>query len=237
MIDPHSLADYASDLLNTPGHPELEQRLGLYRVFLKLYEHHRELLNQILDLENTGSRSQLQHAVQYIQGVVQGQQVYLTTNLLQDGGTALVQPQQVWVIGRDRTVALSIQDKRLSRHHAAIQHIENQGFYLIDLNSTNGSFINGEPVRDCALLRDGDKIRLGSITFYFFVCRSSQMLDAVPPEVLTQINAARQKATAENNAPTRPDLDTVRIPWSAPTAAGSEETGLFLLSNQGGERR
>jgi hypothetical protein len=27
---------------------EIEQRLGLYQVFLKLYEHHRSLLDEIL---------------------------------------------------------------------------------------------------------------------------------------------------------------------------------------------
>lgn len=234
MINSHSLAEYTSELLNTPGHPELEQRLGLYRVFLKLYEHHRELLNQILELESSGSCSQRRDTTQYIQAIVHGQQVFLTTNLLPGEAKALIQPQQTWVIGRDRTAALPIQDKRLSRRHAAIQYVEDCGFHLIDLNSTNGSFINGEAIRGCALLHDGDQVRLGSITFRFFVCGSSQVLEAVPQDLLSQINAARQKLAAENNAPTRPDLDTVRTAWNTPTAAGFSQTDWFLLSKPGG---
>ena len=50
MLDSHSLAEYSSQVLNASGNTELEQRLGLYRVFLKLYEHHRSLLDEILDL-------------------------------------------------------------------------------------------------------------------------------------------------------------------------------------------
>ena len=174
MIDSHSLAEYSSHLLTASNNTELEQRLGLYRVFLKLYEHHRSLLDEILDLENTGIKSRVQASAQYVQGVIQGQQVYLTTNLLRGKSQSLTQLQNIWLVGRDSKAALSLQDKRLSRTHAVIQYVRNQGFYLIDLNSTNGSFVNGEPVRNAVLLKEGDQIRLGSISFHFYICAVTQ---------------------------------------------------------------
>lgn len=145
---------------------ELEQRLGLYRVFLKLYEHHRHLLDEILKLERTGNQTS-GLTTRCITGMVQGQRVYLITNLVDGKTRTLLQPQQIWTIGRDRQLAIPISDRRLSRQHAAIQYVHSEGFYLIDLESTNGSFVNGEPVYGRSLLRDGALVRLGSFAFSF----------------------------------------------------------------------
>ena len=230
MIDSHSLAEYSSHVLNASGDAELEQRLGLYRVFLKLYEHHRGLLDEILDLENAGSRSRSRVASQYLQGVVHGQHVYLITNLIRGKTQLLLQPQRVLVVGRDRKAALPVQDKRLSRQHAAIQYVENQGFYLIDLESTNGSFVNGEAVRHCALLKDGDQVRLGSMAFTFFICRTGKVAEPVPADLLAQVNAARLALESADATTQESSLPSVTVDWDSPltSSSSSDETSLFL---------
>ena len=193
----------ASPSSNVPaaGEPtELEQRLGLYQVFLKLYEHNRALLDEILQLEGEDGAWRTRAPWHCIQGVVHQGQVHLATNLL--GGTTriLYQPQQVWVLGRDHNTAIPITDKRLSRRHAAIQfQPETQAFYLVDLNSTNGSFVNGELVRRRIRLQDGDRVRLGSISFVFFDCRHSQQLPAIDGDLWGQINAARSEGCDSAN--------------------------------------
>lgn len=185
------LGSDSSDSLDTIENPELNRRLGLYQLFLKLYEQRRDLLDEILDLENSGNRG-LTSQFPYIQGVVFNQQIHLVTNLLEGKTQALAQPQGIWTIGRDpRQVMISIPDRRLSRCHAAIQYCGDQTFQLIDLNSSNGSFINGEVVRRIASLKDGDQIRLGSLTFRFFGCYVEQHLGDVAPELLAQINEIR----------------------------------------------
>ncbi|MGA7937576.1 MAG: FHA domain-containing protein [Kovacikia sp.] len=237
MIDSHSLAEYSSQVLSAPGNTELEQRLGLYRVFLKLYEHHRSLLDEILDLENTDDKWRARAAVRFVYGVIQGEQVHLITNLLKEKTQLLQQPQGIWVVGRDRNAALPVQDKRLSRRHAVIQHVKNEGFYLIDLNSTNGTFINGEAIRSSALLKDGDQIRLGSLAFTFFVCNACQMGDAVPIEVLDHVNAVRQTVTPDRNDISDSDdltnqdsgCSMMSIDWDTPTINSSAETSMFLI--------
>ncbi len=59
-----------------------------------------------------------------------------------------------------------IGDKSVSRHHAVIRRRLGR-FRLADLESTNGTFVNGRRVRDPAVLRRGDEIRLGSVRFVF----------------------------------------------------------------------
>ncbi len=162
---------------------ELKQRLGLYQVFLKLYEHHRGLLDEILKLESLDSPSVKGAAPRYVQGVVQNNLAYIITNIRASETQTLNQPQRIWTIGRDRTCAIPSGDKWLSRRHAAIQYIEDQGFYLVDFDSTNGSFVNGEPVLQRTLLKDGDQVRLGSLVFSFFFTDCFRTIAAVPSEI------------------------------------------------------
>jgi len=183
MLDPNSMSAFSSQEPNVIESPEIQQRLGLYQVFLKLYEQNRTLLDEILNLENSGSKALARVTLPYIQGLVLRQQVYLVTNVLGGETQALTQSQNLWMIGRDsRRVNLPIQDKRLSRRHAAIRYANRQ-FYLVDLGSSNGTYINGEPIRRCTSLKDGDRIRLGSVSFSFFICDFMHSPPQLSPEV------------------------------------------------------
>jgi pSer/pThr/pTyr-binding forkhead associated (FHA) protein len=195
MMYPQFVSDRVADLLTTADDEDLRQRLELYQVFSKIYERHQGLLHEILDLENPSSRhngrSNLLH---YIQGVITSESAHLVTNFLDERSQVLYQDQQIWTIGRDsHQVAIPIPDKRLSRHHAAIQYRQPEGFYLIDLKSTNGTFVNGERVHHSTRLHDGDRIRLGSLTFIFFVCdaRSERQHD-IPDEILALVEEQTQ---------------------------------------------
>lgn len=132
--------------------------------------------------------------LRYIQGIVQGKRAYIITNLLENGSQILVQPQMVWTIGRNREAALPLKDRMLSRHHAVLLYIEQVGFHLMDLNSMNGSFLNGTRIQQRQLLRDGDRIRLGSTDFAFFISRSVRSLPPIHPEVLARFNASTPRS-------------------------------------------
>jgi pSer/pThr/pTyr-binding forkhead associated (FHA) protein len=175
---------------------EIEQRLGLYQVFLKLYEHHRGLLDEILQLEKTNYKTFASIATRCVTGVIQGQSAYIVSNLANGRTQTLLQSQGIWTIGRDRQLSIPIPDRRLSRHHAAIQYIQNQGFYLVDLGSMNGSFVNGEPLQSRRLLSDGDRIRLSNLTFSFFLCNDTQRLDETPPDILAKLATLTEEVPA-----------------------------------------
>jgi general secretion pathway protein A len=63
------------------------------------------------------------------------------------------------IIGRDAHCEIVIDSKFLSRQHALIAR-EDDAWVLIDLNSTNGTRVNGRRVKRCRL-SDGDEIAIG----------------------------------------------------------------------------
>jgi pSer/pThr/pTyr-binding forkhead associated (FHA) protein len=69
------------------------------------------------------------------------------------------------LIGRSRGCDLQIPDSDASRRHAEIYRSEG-GFFLRDLGSTNGTFVNGRPVQEHRLdPRDRIQITGSEITF------------------------------------------------------------------------
>ncbi|MER3434455.1 MAG: FHA domain-containing protein [Leptolyngbya sp. ERB_1_1] len=128
----------------------------------------------------------------YIQGVVGDKQVCLVTNLLKQESMTLRQPQMVWTIGRNRSAALPLQDRKLSRRHAVILYRQD-GFDFIDLNSMNGSYINGVKVQQSQRLQDGDCICVGSTRFFFFVSGQERSTQALHPEVLARLNSVETR--------------------------------------------
>ena len=72
----------------------------------------------------------------------------------------------VTMVGRSDDVDLVISDTSISRKHALIVQRDG-GFYLSDLGSTNGSFINNKAVDDPLPLTEGDKVLIGHVVFKF----------------------------------------------------------------------
>lgn len=62
-------------------------------------------------------------------------------------------------IGRDPRCDIHLDDTETSRSHAQILW-DKEGVLLRDLNSSNGTMVNGEPIVE-RLLRNGDRIRIG----------------------------------------------------------------------------
>ncbi len=70
-------------------------------------------------------------------------------------------------IGRGKKCDISIGDKYLSTKNTRIFKSSGK-FYIEDLDSTNGTYLNGEAILDNAVeLLDGDKISAGRINFLF----------------------------------------------------------------------
>lgn len=65
------------------------------------------------------------------------------------------------VLGRGNDVGARIQDASLSRRHARLYR-RGERFYIEDLGSTNGTFVNGEPVQLPTKLHEGDRIQVGA---------------------------------------------------------------------------
>lgn len=129
----------------------------------------------------------------YLQGVIQRGLVYIITNLLGRESQTLFQSQRVWTIGRNREAALPLRDRALSRRHAVILYVPQEGFHLVDLNSMNGSFVNGVRIRQRQRLKDGDRLRMGSLEFSFFTSNNARTISPIHPEVLTRFTSSRSR--------------------------------------------
>ncbi len=71
------------------------------------------------------------------------------------------------LIGRNPTTNITLVDDGISREHSVILFDEVDDSYTIeDLQSTNGTKVNGKRVRS-AVLSDGDEIQIGHTRFRF----------------------------------------------------------------------
>jgi hypothetical protein len=67
-------------------------------------------------------------------------------------------------VGRGEDNDIVIPHASVSRAHARLVRRDG-GYELMDLNSTNGSFVNGQQVRGTAMVASGEQLRLGDIQF------------------------------------------------------------------------
>src|ERR1700722_1368138 len=69
-----------------------------------------------------------------------------------------------FVIGRDPHCHLRPASPMISKRHCAILQREGKAF-LRDFGSTNGSFVNDEPVKGEVELKHGDNLKIGPLLF------------------------------------------------------------------------
>ncbi len=72
-------------------------------------------------------------------------------------------------IGRDNICTITINDPRMSRQHAVLYYYH-PDFFLKDLGSTNGTFVNDRRIKQ-AQIKNGDKIRMGGTLFEFIMSK------------------------------------------------------------------
>lgn len=71
------------------------------------------------------------------------------------------------VIGRAPTCDIMVDDAHLSRRHASVR-LTDDGVSLVDLGSTNGTWVNDRRLTAPLELADGDVIRIGRTELRFF---------------------------------------------------------------------
>ncbi len=97
-----------------------------------------------------------------------------------------------WTVGRSKGNSIIITDPWMSRSHAFIQRLDNGEFYLIDLGSRNGSFVNGRRVSVPTTLNHQDQIMFGQ----------SEMIFLNPPQ---EKQTLPQRGTEERLLPLESD--------------------------------
>lgn len=70
-------------------------------------------------------------------------------------------------IGRNYNNTMVLEDDSISRNHAIIIK-KNDGYYIEDQNSSNGTFINDRMIYSCVKLNDKDIIGIGSYQYIYY---------------------------------------------------------------------
>lgn len=102
------------------------------------------------------------------------------------------QPDQQWTIARDDITVgrgedsdLVLPQRQISRHHIRI-YKEADAFYVEDLESRNGTWVNGEQLKGIRRLYDGDEINVATAVRLQFI--GSGATAPLPFEVPSSIN-------------------------------------------------
>ena len=136
-----------------------------------LIDFQKELLDRGLPSESAVSGSDISFA----EAVATNAAAVASVTLRVIAGPYKSQPfvfdrHETLLVGRSTAAQLRLErDVHFSRHHLRLE-VNPPECLLIDLDSTNGTFVNGERVRQ-HLLKDGDAISIGDTEM--LACRSS----------------------------------------------------------------
>jgi len=122
------------------------------------------------------------------------------------------------VIGRLKTNPIPIDDAKASREHAAVRLVGAE-YMLADLDSRNGTMLNGEMVRGQARLRSGDRVAIGATEFRFVEDPEDQTRRS---ELAAKAAAPPPPLAAASPAPPKPEP-----PRAAPATARAKGPGPF----------
>ncbi len=126
--------------------------------------------------------------------------------------------EELTTIGREATNKLVIADPSVSRQHAWVEK-RDDGYYLIDKSSSNGSYVNGKKITQQKLSHN-DKVQLGNAQLVFEDEDQIQATFILPkegiPSEITEPNKT-QADVASLNANERP-TSAVEVPEQAKPA-------------------
>jgi ABC-type multidrug transport system ATPase subunit len=140
-----------------------------------------------------------------------------------DTATGLV-PLRTVTIGRDSSNLVSVKDLLVSRQHAEVRPTEGGRLVLVDLESSNGTFVNGRRVAR-ALLDDLDVITVGRHSFRLVGAQLEEYVD----EGLVSFQARGLTVLAEDGRPLLEDISFSLDERSFVAVVGPSGAGKSLL--------
>ena len=111
--------------------------------------------------------------------------------LIVEGTQAIPFTKSVTTVGRSHENMLVIDDPRVSRRHLEIRYIRDQ-FVLFDLNSSGGTYLNGQRTGQ-GMLYSGDLISLAGVNAVFVQDRMLSQRGKTDP---TKLGGAGEHVTA-----------------------------------------
>lgn len=145
--------------------------------------------------------------------------VVLTEGL---AGTAYELKGDRATIGRLEDNAFQLAEASVSGHHCEVA-VEGTAVRIKDLDSTNGTFINNQPVKE-AVLQPGQVLRLGQVELRLDDGTPASAAPAAPPASKKQ-----QAHTMPIGGVKVDDLEKTGKPVGSPFARKNDKTGKLML--------
>ncbi len=101
-------------------------------------------------------------------------------------------------LGRDGANDIIIDHPLASRRHARLEHDEN-GYFVRDLDSTNGTFVNGDRIEGTHLLRNQDRVWVADTEIIFNDPEATQK-GPLPAEILKRVRAVEELLRVDSRA-------------------------------------
>jgi pSer/pThr/pTyr-binding forkhead associated (FHA) protein len=95
-------------------------------------------------------------------------------------GQAIPIPSAQFIIGRDPQCNLRPASAMISKRHCAVL-IKNNQVFLRDFGSTNGTYLNEQPVKGEVPLKDGDILKVGPLSFKVAIEGAQAPVKPTPP--------------------------------------------------------
>jgi phosphoserine phosphatase RsbU/P len=132
--------------------------------------------------------------------------------VLLQGDEAIPYPMDgsVVVLGRAPECQIKLDSNMVSRRHAQVVR-EGDAYYVEDLGSGNGTFVNGKRVAERTLLKPDDRLKLGPILLRFESGKGALQRTLVPEETLNVEISADDTATIMESAENRDGFGLLEV--------------------------
>lgn len=128
-------------------------------------------------------------------------------------------------IGRDPSNTIVLSHEMVSRFHAKIEY-QNNDYHIIDLHSTNGTYLNGMVISD-SVIKPDDIIQIGDFEFHF----DGRTLKIASHEGEAKLDAMNLKRTINNNTIILNNISFSIYPRELVAIVGGSGAGKSTLMN------
>jgi pSer/pThr/pTyr-binding forkhead associated (FHA) protein len=164
-------------------------------------------------------------------------------------GKALEIKLSQFVVGRDPQCHLRPASPMISKRHCAVLQREGKAF-IRDFDSTNGTFVNNEPVKGEVELHDGDQLKIGPLLFTVRIeatapvnrptpppptkpvtktAAAGQARTPAPPSAAKTVKPAKPAAPAETQADTEPPAKPAAATADKPEGDSSNDDDIAAM--------
>ncbi len=148
-------------------------------------------------------------------------------------------PLEEAVFGRDDDCQVILDEDPVSRRHARILFADSKP-QILDLGSTNGTFVNGKQVHR-ALLKNGDRIQIGGSAFQVGMSKEGAPREPLSGAGIQQVRSLIQKGRGESPADSGQssafsgNLVEIRLPSLLQVLESDRTTGTLVIRTAGRE--